>query len=214
MSKASKRSIWRRLVYAAALGAGADLLCGSYPSTCLVAPSTCFAQHVMQQRPEGCYLAVGPAKEAKLIGRNAAGRLTRTKTVMESGSPLESLVKLLWDEKDPAKARGILEAGDVDLSARFNGKTALHYAALDGHVELVRDIVSKGAAIDAMDEQRGTEGMTPLLWAAMIGHAEVCKALVELGADTSLTEKSGLTALELARAYDRDAVVAALELCQ
>merc|ERR1711879_789651 len=86
-----------------------------------------------------------------------------------------AFVKLLWDERDPGKARQILESGSVNLAARANGKTALHYAALEGHASLVRELVAMGSQIDAVDEQRGTTGMTPLMWAAMNGHVEVCK---------------------------------------
>eukprot|EP00933_Yihiella_yeosuensis_P073606 TRINITY_DN82315_c0_g1_i1.p1 TRINITY_DN82315_c0_g1~~TRINITY_DN82315_c0_g1_i1.p1 ORF type:complete len:206 (-),score=30.88 TRINITY_DN82315_c0_g1_i1:132-749(-) len=117
-------------------------------------------------------------------------------------SAFNSLVESLWDRKDPARALEILDAVQVDLTARLNGKTALHYAAIDGHAELVRELIARGAATDAPDEQRGTEGMTPLIWAAMNGHLQVCEALVELGADTSIKEKGGMTAAEIARAYD------------
>lgn len=134
--------------------------------------------------------------------------LKRTVGLAMMQESFDSLVGALWDEKDASRAQQILEAGNVDLAARLNGKTALHYAALDGHTHLVREIVSKGAFIDAVDEQQGTEGMTALMWAAMNGHEEVCKVLVQLGADTSIREKGGMTAAELAEAYDHDAVVA------
>lgn len=141
------------------------------------------------------------------------GHISRLASPAEQGGTQDStgsFVEALWDSKDPTAALQLLEAGNVDLSLRFNGKTALHYAALDGHTDLVRKMVAMGAAIDALDEQRGTDGMTPLIWAAMNGHAEVCAALVELGADTSKKEKSGMTAAEIAQAYDRNTVVGVL----
>lgn len=156
-------------------------------------------------------LAVAPGISCR---QHHLNRLASSVVATEAATSKDSfslLVGALWDDKDAGEAREILETGGVDLSARLNGKTALHYAALDGHTGLVQDMISRGAAIDVVDEQLGTEGMTPLIWAALNGHAETCQTLVELGADTSIREKGGMTAAEIAEAYDHDAVVAVLK---
>jgi len=45
-------------------------------------------------------------------------------------------VDALWDKKDAKRALDILDTGSFDLASRLNGKTALHYAAVDGHTSL------------------------------------------------------------------------------
>jgi hypothetical protein len=106
-------------------------------------------------------------------------------------------------KKQVGKATALVETGAVDLSACYSGKTALHFAALEGEADLVRKIINAGADINAATELRGSEGTTALMWAAMYGRTEVCKVLLELGADTTLREKGGKTAIELAEEYNR-----------
>jgi ankyrin repeat protein len=64
-----------------------------------------------------------------------------------------------------------------------DGRTlsALHYAASEGHTEVVRVLLDGGA--NARVSALG--GMTPLFLAAAGGHAETTKLLVERGADTN-----------------------------
>eukprot|EP00929_Paragymnodinium_shiwhaense_P070007 TRINITY_DN35394_c0_g1_i1.p4 TRINITY_DN35394_c0_g1~~TRINITY_DN35394_c0_g1_i1.p4 ORF type:complete len:118 (-),score=41.89 TRINITY_DN35394_c0_g1_i1:410-763(-) len=101
------------------------------------------------------------------------------------------------------EAASKLVADGADLSYRMNGKTPLHFAAIEGFAEICEVMVAKGADLEARDEQRGTTGWTPLIWAAMQGHAKTCEALLSLGADISAADASGTTALSLAEAYER-----------
>ena len=62
---------------------------------------------------------------------------------------------------------------DPDINhADAEGYTALHAAAENGHAEIVKLLLSKGA-----DRTRRTQGKTPLDLAA--GHPEVVKSLTE-----------------------------------
>jgi ankyrin repeat protein len=77
---------------------------------------------------------------------------------------------------DDALRRGAL------VSARDGcGATALHYAALDGDVYLVRRLIALGAEVDV----RTHGGTTPMWNAAINDHAEVVQILLRAGAAPS-----------------------------
>jgi ankyrin repeat protein len=63
-----------------------------------------------------------------------------------------------------------------------------------GDVEDVRDLLDRGADVDARD----CHGQTALMLAAHAGHREVVKALIAHRADLNTTAKYGLSALMLA----------------
>lgn len=65
----------------------------------------------------------------------------------------------------------------------------MHWAALMGHTETTRALISEGAEVDARNE----EGQTALHWAALRGHKETVQALVSAGADVNTRDKEGFT---------------------
>ena len=70
-----------------------------------------------------------------------------------------------------------------NLAGETDGRTlsALHYAASEGHTDVVRVLLDRGA--DSRVSALG--GMTPLFLAAAGGHAAVAEALVKRGADAN-----------------------------
>jgi len=89
--------------------------------------------------------------------------------------------------------------GLLNLDARVTAKkwTALHYAAMMGHITVVEALLTsmQAVAIDAQAE----DGRTPLMLAAERGKIEVVRLLIECGADIHLTNKKGKTAVYVAR---------------
>ncbi|MFN0316933.1 MAG: sigma-70 family RNA polymerase sigma factor, partial [Burkholderiales bacterium] len=83
----------------------------------------------------------------------------------------------------------------------------LRMAALAGVETAVRLHVRRGDDLDARD----SDGMTPLMLAASRNKAAVCSLLLASGANPSLTDRSGKSALEIARAAGATEAVAALE---
>ncbi|KAL3881636.1 hypothetical protein ACJMK2_028049 [Sinanodonta woodiana] len=104
-------------------------------------------------------------------------------------SPLTSLSENLRR----AAARGqldrvqqLLEEGatfDIDTK----GCTALHFAALHGHVEVVQYLIGQNCMVDAQDEN----GHAPIHRAASQGHLEVIRLLIEAGCNVDVQDEHG-----------------------
>ena len=62
-----------------------------------------------------------------------------------------------------------------------SGWTIFHYAAMNGHYEIINELVKNGA--DSYDERCLDQAITPLMLAAQNGHAEAVRALLAAGAD-------------------------------
>jgi ankyrin repeat protein len=85
-----------------------------------------------------------------------------------------------------------LEKIYVELDTKDNfGKTALIYAIDNGHTDIVKILLHKGAGIDVKDKS----GKTALMYACAKGHTDIAKILVENGASIYSKDKSGKTAL-------------------
>ena len=61
--------------------------------------------------------------------------------------------------------------------------TPLHYAAYCGHINIVKELISRGCKVDA----KNSYGWTPLFYAAQQGHIDICKTLIDCQADPLLT---------------------------
>lgn len=83
----------------------------------------------------------------------------------------------------------------------------LRMAALAGVETAVRLHVRRGDDLDARD----SDGMTPLMLAASRNKAAVCSLLLASGANPYLTDRSGKSALDIARAAGAMEAVAVLE---
>ncbi|KAI8903223.1 hypothetical protein EDD86DRAFT_215632 [Gorgonomyces haynaldii] len=74
--------------------------------------------------------------------------------------------------------RDMIRSGvDINQKDTF-GMTALHYAAEEGHLEIVRLLLQKGALASVSNH-----GETPLQLAQDNGHSEICKLLLESNAE-------------------------------
>ena len=83
------------------------------------------------------------------------------------------------------------------------GGTALHFAAMNGHSNVVKLLLEAGADKDAVDR----DWMTPLHWAARIGDLESVKLLLEAGANKNATNEYFVTALHYAAKFGHLEVV-------
>ena len=79
------------------------------------------------------------------------------------------------------------------------GWTPLHYAATNGHLEIMSVLLEESAYIDAASPN----GTTPLMMAAQYGTPAAVQLLLEAGADPMLKNQQGLRALDFAQRADR-----------
>ena len=117
----------------------------------------------------------------------------------------------------PNKVRRLLALGaDIDVR-NYKGKTALHYAAKAGFLEVINLLIEKGATVDAIDN----DGETPLFEAIRSTikdsqkQREGLEALLVNGANLNGKNKKGLTPLQVAqrmRRAEAEKVVALLQM--
>jgi len=79
------------------------------------------------------------------------------------------------------------------------GWAPLHYAATNGHLDVMNLLLEENAYIDAASPN----GTTPLMMAAHYGTESAVKLLLEAGADALLKNTQGLSALDFAHRGNR-----------
>ncbi|OMP04890.1 Zinc finger, RING-type [Corchorus olitorius] len=90
------------------------------------------------------------------------------------------------------------------------GVTALHMAALNGHVESVQLLLDFGASVTEVTMEDGTTidligaGSTALHYAACGGNAQCCQVLIARGASITATNANGWTPLMVARSWRKN----------
>ncbi|RLU15911.1 hypothetical protein DMN91_011668 [Ooceraea biroi] len=87
-----------------------------------------------------------------------------------------------------------------------NGRMLIHWAALGGHDDLVRHLLSLDVPVDPEDDTN----MTPLILAASAGREKVVNTLLTEGADVNATTVDGHSALQYAASKNWKAICMAL----
>lgn len=78
---------------------------------------------------------------------------------------------------------------------------------VQGNVHIARLLIQHGANISSMDK----DGKSVLMMAALNGELDLVKLLIYKGADFTLQSMHGKTALDFARAFDREKIVEYLD---
>jgi ankyrin repeat protein len=85
--------------------------------------------------------------------------------------------------------------GNIRDAARSgDGETALHWACRQGHVDIARYLLAKGADVS----EKGTGCGTPLQWAVEAGQRKTTIILLDHGADVNQPGTDEFTALHVA----------------
>ncbi|ORY56968.1 uncharacterized protein BCR38DRAFT_414280 [Pseudomassariella vexata] len=98
----------------------------------------------------------------------------------------------------PFVTKSLLKMGHLSSPRDSEEWTPLHWAAANGHVNVVAVLVEAGAELNATD----SEGWTPLFWASFRGHISTAETLLHAGAGYQVKSKRGLTALDWAIGRD------------
>ncbi|MEY4363902.1 MAG: hypothetical protein RLZZ24_1254 [Pseudomonadota bacterium] len=118
-------------------------------------------------------------------------RLPQTRTETPNlASETALMLAALTNRMDVAQAL-------IDKGAEINrqGWSALHYAATNGHVQMMRLLLDNNAYLDA----EAPNGNTPLMMAVQFGSPMAVKLLLEEGADPNVQTNFGQTAMDLAQ---------------
>lgn len=128
------------------------------------------------------------SKQKKGVYRDAGGR-TR--------------LQISCDKGNYEQAKKLIEEGDYDVNDQDNaGNTALHEAALNGHLDVVKLLIENDADVNTQSFEMFRD--TPLIDASANGHLEVVKYLLSHGADPTICNAKGLTAFESIEDIDLD----------
>ncbi len=93
-----------------------------------------------------------------------------------------------------SKGAGIIRGGWPERGERDStpgAKTPLLYAAREGHVDVAKLLLDKGASLEKAD----ADGVTPLLMATFNGRFSVARLLIDRGANVNAVDWYGLTPL-------------------
>lgn len=115
------------------------------------------------------------------------------------------------DDEETLRVLLSLGASAKQVTSRYDG-TALIAAAHLGHDGVVRQLIAAGAPLDHVNNLH----WTAVIEAIVLGnggarHQASLKALIDAGASLQLTDRSGATPLQLARARGYGAMVRMLE---
>ncbi|GKC69189.1 serine/threonine-protein kinase STY17-like protein isoform X1, partial [Tanacetum coccineum] len=87
---------------------------------------------------------------------------TRMLPVDQSGADTSAPLLFVACKGDVAGVKEVLDEDGVDVnSIDLDGRTALHIAASEGHVEVVKFLLSRKANIDARDRYIGSNRVKP-----------------------------------------------------
>jgi ankyrin len=93
------------------------------------------------------------------------------------------------------KVIDFLKSDRADITTcNANGLNALHLAAKEGHVNIVNELIARGANVDSATKK----GNTAMHIASLAGQLEVVKILVQNGAKINMQSQTGFTPLYMA----------------
>ena len=122
-------------------------------------------------------------------------------------SKLDSALLQASQQDDVAQVSALLKRHAAPDAARGDGTTALHWAAYNDDLQLIKLLLASGASVDSRTRSRA---LTPLHIAAESGDAALIEALLKAGAAVNAANDAGTTPLMIAAASGSTAAVSVL----
>ena len=109
-------------------------------------------------------------------------------------------------QNDAGTVRSIIANGGYPDQADEEGRTGMHYGAINGNLQIIAILVKGGAKLDPKEKL----GNTPLHLAADRSQVEAAKLLLDAGATVDAENKDGMTPLMITASHGNIEIVQAL----
>ena len=109
-------------------------------------------------------------------------------------------------QNDAGQVRSLIANGGYPDQADEEGRTAMHYAAINGNLQIIAILIKEGAKRDPREKL----GNTPLHLAADVNQVEAVQLLLDVGAAVDPENKNGMTPLMIAASRGNIEIVQAL----
>ena len=109
-------------------------------------------------------------------------------------------------QNDAGQVRSLIANGGYPDQADDQGRTAMHYGAISGNLQIIAILIKGGAKLDPKERL----GNTPLHLAADVNQVEAVKLLLDVGAAVDPENKNGMTPLMIAASRGDIDIVQAL----
>lgn len=113
------------------------------------------------------------------------------------------------DYEDVDKVISLLDGG-ADVHARYRGRTPLHEACLQGHINVIKILLDNGADIEANDNNE----IKPLHYAVYARNKDVIITLLNRGANVDCRDNQGNTPLHYVCGFYRFPVPGQVDMAQ
>ncbi len=134
-------------------------------------------------------------KSKKVTDLLLANPSTNVNLANKSGE--NALMMAAFDGDLPTVKMLVLEK---KASVNKRGWAPIHYAATNGHLQIVQFLMAHGAKVNAYSPSE----TTPLMMAIGSGNDDLIKYLLDNGADLSLRNHEGYTAIDIAQLFGKD----------
>lgn len=127
--------------------------------------------------------------------RHSNSKISKQKKGIYRDSGGRTRLQIACDKGKYDVAKRLIEEEDYDVNDQDNaGNSALHEAALNGHLSIVKLLISHGANVNIQSYEMFKD--TPLVDASANGHLDIVRYLLRHGADPTIPNAKGLTAYE------------------
>lgn len=129
--------------------------------------------------------------QTALIYASALGRAAVIKLLVDHGADVNAIT-VLADIHGVKSGYQNAPRSNRSRPTSMGGNTALHFAAREGHIDAVRELVVGGIDVNQVAL---SDDMTAISQAILNGHFDIAKFLLDHGADVTLASSGGLTPL-------------------